>query len=122
LTALRPSTALRTSPQPRVPGNDRLRLDPDDHDQLLASGRARDKADRASRNAQIVGQEPEQRLVGRPTDRGSGNVCAEHAVDHAVDTVGPRPRSQTDGEADVGVSQDSNQAPQDAQHDEDDER
>ena len=46
---------------------------------------------------------------------------AEHAVDDAVDMVGPGSRGQPDGEADVGVSQDSNETPQDAQHDEDDE-
>src|SRR4051794_25715906 len=45
----------------------------------------------------------------------------EDAVDDAVDMVGARSGSQTDGEANVGVSQDSEQAPQDAQHDQDDE-
>jgi hypothetical protein len=48
-------------------------------------------------------------------------MCPEDSVDHAVDMVGPRSWSQTDGEADLGVRQDSDQAPQDAQHDQDDE-
>jgi hypothetical protein len=48
-------------------------------------------------------------------------VGAEGAVDDALDMVGPGSWGQSDGEANVGVSQDSEQAPQDAQHDEDDE-
>jgi hypothetical protein len=42
-------------------------------------------------------------------------------VDDALDMVGPGTRGQTDGEANVDVRQDSEQAPQDAQHDQDDE-
>ena len=78
--------------------------------------------DVAARDAELVCQQPEEGLVRGAADRRGGDSRPEDPVDHAVDLVGPRTRSQTNGEADVGVSQDSDQAPQDAQHDEDDER
>jgi hypothetical protein len=48
-------------------------------------------------------------------------VRPEDPVDDAIDMVGPGTRGQSDGEAGLGVSQDSHEAPQDAQHDEEDE-
>jgi hypothetical protein len=50
-------------------------------------------------------------LVGRAGDRRCGDVGPKHAVDHAIDMVRPRTRSQPDGEADVGVRQDSGLRP-----------
>jgi hypothetical protein len=44
-------------------------------------------------------------------------VRPEDPVDHAVDMVGPRSWSQTDGEANVGVRQDSGPAPNGARQD-----
>lgn len=93
----------------------------DDHE-LLAAGLARNEMDVPPRDIEFLGQQPEEGLVGGTADGWCGDPRPEDPVDHAVDMVGPRPRSQTNGEADVGVSQDSDQAPQDAQHDEDDER
>jgi hypothetical protein len=68
--ALRPRTEPRSYPQARVPGNDRLRLDAIDDDQLLAPGCPGDKPDRAARHTDVIGEETEQRLVGGPADRG----------------------------------------------------
>ena len=111
----------RSYAEARVPGNDRRRLDVIHDDKLLAPGGPGHEPDRAARHTEVIGQELEQGLVGRPADRGRRDVRPQHAVDDAVDMVGPRSRSQSDGEADVGVSQDSKEAPQDAQHDQDDE-
>ncbi len=103
-------------------GNDRLGVDSLDDDQLLAARSARDEPDGASADPQLGRDEAQQRLVGGPGDGGRSDVGAEDAVDHAVDMVRPGPGGQSDGEADVVVSQDSEQAPQDAQHDQYDER
>ena len=77
-----------------------------DSHQLLATGRARDEADGTTSDAELVGDQAEQRLVGRTGDGGCRDVGAENSVDHAVDMIGSGSRSQSDGEADVGVSQD----------------
>lgn len=115
------SDGRRSYPQPGPPGNDRVGLEAIHDDQLLTAGRARHKANGSARDAELVRDELEERLVRRPGDGGRRHVGAKNPVDDALDMVGPRSWSQTDGEADVGVSQDSKEAPEDAQHDEDDE-
>jgi hypothetical protein len=111
----------RSYPQAGPPGNDRIRLDALDHDQLLPARRAGDQPDGASGDPKLLGDEPEERLVRGPGNGRCRNVGSKHPVDDALDMVGPGPRGQPDGEADVGVRQDSKQAPQDAQHDQHDE-
>jgi hypothetical protein len=58
-------------------------------------------------DAQLVGEEPDQRLVRRSSDCGGGDVGPEDAVDRAVDVVRPGTRCQSDGEANVGIRQGS---------------
>jgi hypothetical protein len=111
----------RSYPQARPSGNDLVRLDPLDDDQLLPAGRAGDEPDGPAGDPQLVGDQTKERLVRGTGDGRRGDMGAKDAVDHALDMVGRGSRGQSDGEADVGVRQDSEQAPQDAQHDQDDE-
>ena len=94
-------------PQPRPAGNDSLRVDAIDDDELLASGGTCDEAHGASPDTQLLGEEPQQRLVGGARDRGRGDSSAKDAVADAVDSIGPGSRGQSDGETDVGPGQDS---------------
>ena len=119
---LRASRVDRSYPQPRPAGNDRRRLQAVDDDELLPTGGARNELDVPARHAELRRQQVQQRLIGRTTHGWRGDASAQDSVDDAVDSVGPGSRGQSDGEADVGVSQDSEQAPQDAQHDQDDQR
>ncbi len=75
------------------------------------------ETDGAPADAELIGDQPKQRLVRRSGDRGGRDVRPEDPVDHAVDTVGPRSWSQTDGEANVGVRQDSGPVPTGARQD-----
>ena len=112
----------RLYPQARPAGNDRLRVDPVDHDELLAAGRAGHEPDRSARDVELIGEETEERLV-RCSGHGRGrHVRPEDPVDHAVDMVGSGSRCQSDGEANLGVRQDSEQAQQKGEDDQDDQR
>jgi hypothetical protein len=112
----------RLYPQARPPGNDGLGLNTIDDDELLTPGGSRDETDGADGHFQLLGQQPNQRMVRRAGDRRRGDVSAQHAVNDAIDTVGPGPRCQSDGEANVGGRQDSEQPQEDGQGDEDDQR
>ena len=90
-------------------GNDGLGLETIDDDQLLAAGGAGHEADGAAGDPQLVGDQPEKRLIGSAGDRGCRNVRPEDPVDHAVDMIGPGARRQANGETDVVTSQDSAQ-------------
>src|SRR4051794_33452228 len=105
-------TADRSYPQARIPGNELARFEAVDHDQLLAAGGAGDEADRAARDAELIGQQAEQRLVRRAADCWSRDTRAQDAVHDPIDAVRPGPRSQSDGEADVGVSQNAGARPE----------
>ena len=98
-------------------GNDRIGLHALDDDELLPTRGAGHETDGAPADAELIGDQPKQRLVRRSGDRGGRDVRPEDPVDHAVDMVGPRSRSQTDGEANVGVRQDSGPAPNGARQD-----
>jgi hypothetical protein len=99
----------RSYPQPRPAGNDRLRLDALDDDQLLAARGAGHEANGAPTDPQFVGEERQEALVGGTADSRRGDSHAEHAVDHAVDMVGPGTGGQANREANVVISQDSAQ-------------
>jgi hypothetical protein len=95
--------------QPRPADRDRLCLDAVDDDELLTAGGSGHEADIPAGHTELVGEEAEKGLIGGAGDGRSGDTGPEDPVDHAVDMVRPRTRSQTDGEADVGVRQDSAQ-------------
>jgi hypothetical protein len=103
----------RSYPQARPPGNDCLGLDALDDDELLATRGPGHEADGAPADAQLIGEQLDQRLVRRATDGRRRDMGAEDAVDRAIDVVRPGTRSETDGKADVGVSQGSAQRPVD---------
>ena len=93
--------------QPRPAGNDRLRLDVVDHDELLAARRTGDDPDGASSDADLLGEQLDECLVGGAAVGRCGDTGAEDSLDDSLDSVGPGPRGQADGEPDVGVSQGS---------------
>ena len=82
-----------------------------------------DEADIAPRDAELIGQQAEQRLVRGALDRRCGDPDPEHSVDHALDMVGYSTRGESDGEARLVLGQGSLQhgAHQHAQDHEDDE-
>lgn len=97
----------RSYPQARPAGNDGLRLDALDDDQLLASRCPGNEPDGAPPDAEFVGQEPDQCLVRGTADRGGRDMGAKDAVNSAIDEVRPSTWGQSDGESNVGVSQGS---------------
>jgi len=112
----------RLYPQARPAGNDGLGLDPVHDDQLLASSGAGDQADRPQRHVELVGEQTQQGVVGRPADRRCRHPRPEHPFLDAIDTIGPGSRCQSDGEANVGARQDSEQPKENGQEDEHDQR
>ena len=57
-----------------------LGCNPVDHDQLVASRRARNEANRATRDVQLVGQEAHETRVGGTTDSRSRYPSLKHAL------------------------------------------
>jgi hypothetical protein len=82
-----PGAAVRLYPQARVAGNEDLGVEPVDHDELLASRSAGDEAHGPARHTELFGQQPQEGLVGRPTDGRCRDVGPEHPVDDAVDMI-----------------------------------
>ena len=99
----------------RGPGQrslDGLRVDPVDDDELLATRRAGHDPDVAPGDAELVGDEPDQGVVGGALDGRGADPGAQDPVHDAIDAVSRRPRRETDGEADVG----GDSRPQKARH------
>ena len=109
MAPLRASDGPGSYPQPRPAGNDRLRVDALHDDQLLAARGAGHEANGAPTDPKFVGKKRQEALVGGTADRRRRNPHAEHAVDHAVDMVGPGTGGQADREANVVIRQDSAQ-------------
>ena len=57
-------------------------------------------------DAEFIGQELYERVVGRALDRRCSDADAKHPIDHAIDAVSRRSRRETDGKADVDRTQD----------------
>jgi len=81
---------------------DRLGADPVDHDELGAAPGARHEADVPARDVELARDQPQERLVRGSLDRRGRDPRLQDPVDDAIDRVGPAPRCQQDGEADVG--------------------
>jgi len=67
-------------PQPRPAGNDQVRIETIDHDQLLAAPRPGDDPDIADGQAELVGQEPDECRVGGALDGRSRDADLQNAV------------------------------------------
>jgi len=96
-------------PQARPSGNDFVLVHALDHDQFLAARGACHETNGGAADAQLVGKQLEECLVCGTRDGGRRDPGAEDAVDDAVDLVRPGTRRQTNGKADVVISQDSAQ-------------
>jgi len=85
---------------------DGLRVDSLHHDELLSARRAGDDPDIPARDMERVRDEPEEGRVGCTVDGRGRHPGAQDAVHDAIDAVSRSPRRETDGEADVGGTQD----------------
>src|ERR1035437_1049544 len=75
-----------------------------DHDQLVASRGARNQANRAARDVQLVGQEPNERHVGGAAHGRRRYPSLQHTfLGDAVDPIRSATRHQPHGESDRGV-------------------
>ena len=86
---------------------DPLRVDVIDHDELRAAGRAGDEADVATGDVELLGEQPEQRLVGRSLHGRCRHARAQDPIGNPIDAVGPTAGRQADGKSDVGRAQDN---------------
>src|SRR3954454_8874387 len=98
-------SAGRSYPEARPPGNDRIGVDTVDHHELLAAGRAGDDLQVATRDAEIVGEDPQECRIRRAVDGRSHDPDLEHSVDHALDALDRGTRGEADGETDAGETQ-----------------
>ena len=91
----------RSYPQARPSGNDDVSIHAIDHHELLAAGRPGDDPDVSPGDAELVRQQPHERVVGRPLDSGSRDPCLQDALQHALDSIERGARGEAYGEADV---------------------
>ena len=68
-------------------GNDRVRVDAVHDDQLLSARGTGDDLEIASRDAEIVRQDPEESRVRRTVHGRSHDPDLEHSVHHAFDAL-----------------------------------
>ena len=73
---------------------------------LRPARRTRDEPNVTLRDVELVGQQPEQRLVRGSLDGRRGDARTKHTIGHPFDVVGSPTRRQADGEADIGRVQD----------------
>jgi hypothetical protein len=86
---------------------DPLGVDVVDHDELRPAGGTRDEADVATRDVELVGEQPEQCLVRRTLHGRRRHPRAQDPIGNPIDVVGSTTGRQTDGKADVGRTQDN---------------
>ena len=96
----------RSDLQVRPPLQDAFPVDPVHHHELRAARRTGDEADVALRDAELLRDEAQERLVRGPLHRRHGDARAQRPVGDPVDAVGTAAGRQADGEADVGLAQD----------------
>ena len=89
------------------PLEDPVGVDVVDHHELRPAGRAGDEAHVPARNVELVCEQAEEGLVGRPLDGRGRDPRAQDPVGDPVDVVGPTTGREADGEADVGRTQDN---------------
>ena len=74
-------------PQVRPPLEDAVGVDVVDHHELGPARRARHEAHVPPRDLELVGEQAEERLVGRSLDRRGRHPSAQHPVGNTVDVV-----------------------------------
>ena len=74
-------------PQVRPPLEDAVRVDVVDHHELGPARRARHEAHVSPRDLELVGEQAEERLVGRSLDRRGRHPSAQDPVGDTVDVV-----------------------------------
>jgi hypothetical protein len=95
----------RSYPQVGPAGNDRFTSEPVYDDELSATRRPGDDPDVPFRHPELVGKQADESGVRRSLDRRRRHPDAELAFDDALDMVGCRTRSDSDGEPRVGGRQ-----------------